>query len=200
MGQGDYWWETVDEALDYILEPAGLTWEQIKDKPYVRGNMEYRKYKKNGLSTPTGKVELYSTTFEKWGYDPLPRYREIPESPVSKPEMGKEYPYILITGARSPVFFHSEHRMIPWLREIHPDPIVEIHPQAAEKHGIKDGDWVFIEGPRGRVEQRAKLTTGIDPRVVAAEHGWWFPEITTPDHGWNKSNINVLTDNDPEGY
>lgn len=26
------------------------------------------------------------------------------------------------------------------------------------------------------------------------------PEITTPDHGWNKSNINVLTDNDPEGY
>ncbi len=162
--------------------------------------MEYRKHERKGFSTPTGKVELYSTIFEKWGYDPLPRYREIPESPVSKPEMTREYPYILITGARVPVFFHSEHRMIPWLREIHPDPIVEIHPEVAQRHGIRDGDWVFIESPRGKVKQRAKITIGIDPRVVAAQHGWWFPEVKTPDHGWKESNINILTDNDPEGY
>jgi anaerobic selenocysteine-containing dehydrogenase len=200
LGQGGYWFDTMESALDYILEPAGLTWEQIKDKPYIRGKMEYRKYEKKGFPTPTGKVELYSTTFEKWGYDPLPRYREIPESPISKPNMTKEYPYILITGARAPVFFHSEHRMIPWLREIHPDPIVEIHPEPAQRHDIRDGDWVFIESPRGRIRQRAKLTTGIDPRVVAAQHGWWFPEIKYPGHGWNESNINILTDNDPKGY
>ncbi|MFC1864344.1 molybdopterin-dependent oxidoreductase [Chloroflexota bacterium] len=200
LGQEKYWFDTVEAAFDYILEPAGITWEQIKANPYIRGKMEYRKHENKGFSTPTGKVELYSTTFEKWGYDPLPRYREIPESPVSKPEMTSEYPYILTTGARSPVFFHSEHRMIPWLREIHPDPTVEIHPQTAAKHGIKDGDWVFIESPRGRVKQRARLTNGIDPRVVAAQHGWWFPEVRTPDHGWDKSNINILTDNDPKGY
>jgi len=200
LDQGDYWFDTMEAALDYILEPAGLTWNQIKDKPYVRGQMEYRKYQNKGFSTPTGKVELYCTTFEKWGYDPLPKYREIPESPVSKPEMAKEYPYILTAGARAPVFYHSEHRMISWLRDIHPDPIIEIHPEVAERHGIEDGSWVYIESPRGRVKQRAKLTTGIDPRVVAAEHGWWFPEIKTPDHGWDKSNINILTDNDPEGY
>ena len=200
LGQEHYWPENIEADLDYILEPSGLTWKQFRQLDYLKAEMEYRKYERKGFSTPTGKVELYSTTFEKWGYDPLPRYREIPESPVSKPEMAKEYPYILITGARSPAFFHSEHRMIPWLREIHPDPIVEIHPQVAEKHGIKDGDWVFIESPRGRVKQRAKLTTGIDPKVVAAQHGWWFPEIKSPDHGWNMSNINLLTDNDPEGY
>jgi anaerobic selenocysteine-containing dehydrogenase len=199
LGQKN-WFDKVEDAWDYILEPAGLTWEQAKEMPYIRGEMEYRKYERKGFSTPTKKVELYSTIFEEWGYDPLPRYREIPESPVSKPEMAKEYPYILTTGARCPVFFHSEHRMIPWLREIHPDPIVEIHPRTAEKHGIKEGDWVFIESPRGRIKQRAKLTTGIDPRIVAAQHGWWFPEVKTPDHGWDKSNINILTDNDPAGY
>lgn len=90
--------------------------------------------------------------------------------------------------------------MIPWLREVKPDPTVEIHPQTAERHNIKDGDWIFIESPRGRAKQRVKLTTGIDPRVVAAEHGWWFPEIQTPDHGWAESNINIVTDNDPKGY
>jgi anaerobic selenocysteine-containing dehydrogenase len=200
LGQGEHWFDTMEAALDYILEPAGLTWEQIKDKPYIKGQTKYRKYEDKGFSTPTRKVELYSTTFEEWGYDPLPRYREIPESPVSQPEMVEEYPYILITGARTPVFFHSEHRMIPWLREIHPDPIVEIHPEAAEKHGIEDGDWVFIESPRGRIKQRAKLTSGIDPGVVAAQHGWWFPEAKTNNHDWDKSNVNILTDNDPAGY
>jgi len=200
LGQEQYWHENVEGDLDYILEPSGLTWKQFRQMDYLKPETEYRKHEKKGFSTPTGKVELYSTIMEKWGYDPLPSYKEIPESPVSKPEMAKKYPYILITGARSPVFFHSEHRMIPWLREIHPDPIVEIHPQVAEKHGIKDGDWVFIESPRGRAKQRARLTNGIDPRVVAAEHGWWFPEVKTPDHGWSESNINILTDNDPEGY
>jgi len=199
LGQKD-WFDKVEDAWDYILEPTGLTWEKAKEMPYIKGETEYRKYERKGFSTPTRKVELYSTIFEEWGYDPLPRYREIPESPVSKPEMAKEYPYILTAGARCPVFFHSEHRMIPWLREIHPDPIVEIHPRTAEKHGIKEGDWVFIESPRGRIKQRAKLTTGIDPRIVAAQHGWWFPEVKTPDHGWDKSNINILTDNDPAGY
>jgi len=200
LGQEQYWRESVEADLDYILEPSGLTWKQFRQLDYLKAEMEYRKYSKKGFSTPTGKVELYSTIMEKWGYDPLPQYREIPESPVSKPDTDSEYPYILITGARSPVFFHSEHRMIPWLREIQPNPIVEIHPEVADRHGIKDGDWVFIESPRGRVKQRAKLTAGIDPRVVAAEHGWWFPEVKTPDHGWKESNINILTDNNPEGY
>ena len=199
MGQ-KAWGANVEADLDYILEPGGVTWAQVKDKPYLRGEVKYRKYKEKGFSTPTGKFELYCTTFEKWGYDPLPKYREIPESPVSKPEMVKDYPYILITGPRSPVFFHSEHRMIPWLREVHPDPIVEIHPRVAEKHNIREGDWVFIESPRGRIKQRAKLTTGIDPRVVCIQHGWWFPENKDPGHGWDESNSNILTDNDPEGY
>jgi len=200
LGQKEYWFDTVEDAFDYILEPTGLTWEKVEDMPYLRGEMEYRKHEKKGFSTPTRKVELYSTTFENWGYDPLPQYREIPESPVNRPDMASEYPYILTAGARLPVFFHSENRMIPWLREIHPDPIVEIHPETAERHGIRDGDWVFIQSPRGRVKQRARLTTGINPRVIAAQHGWWFPEVTTPGHGWDRSNINIITDNDPAGY
>ena len=63
--------------------------------------------------------------------------------------------------------------------------------------GISEGDWVIIESPRGHVRQRAKLFAGIDPRVVSAQHGWWFPENTDPGHGWEESNINILTDNKP---
>ncbi len=125
----------------------------------------------------------------------MPRFREPPESPESAPELHREYPYILITGARSPGFFHTENRQIPWMRELHPDPVVQIHPDAAEKEGIQEGDWVVIESPRGKVRQRARLFAGMDPGVVAAQHGWWFPEKSEPGHGWDESNINILTDN-----
>ena len=192
---GQQWWDTVEDALDYLLEPSGLTWEQFKEKGYLKGEMVYHKYRERGFSTPTKKLELYSTLLKDWGYDPLPKYVEIPESPASRPDLLKDYPYILNAGLRTPTFFHSANRNIPWLREIRPDPIVEVHPETAKKHGIKDGLWVYIESPRGRIKQRAKLNDGIDPRVIAAEHGWWFPEMKDPGHGWDISNVNLLTDN-----
>jgi anaerobic selenocysteine-containing dehydrogenase len=195
VGQGEYWWETFEGGLDYILEPMGITWQEFKTMEYIRGKLTYEKYKENGFSTPTGKFELYSTLLEKWNYDPLPQFREPPESPYSTPELYKTYPYILITGRRQPGFFHSENRQLPWMRELHRDPIVEIHPETAEKEGIEEGDWVVIESPRGKVRQRTKLFAGMDPRIVSAEHGWWFPEKKDPFHGWDESNINILTDN-----
>jgi anaerobic selenocysteine-containing dehydrogenase len=195
---GQQWWDTVEDALDYLLEPAGLTWEEFKEVGYLQGEMAYHKYRDNGFSTPTGKVELYSTVLEKWGHDPLPKYTEMPESPESTPELLDQFPYILNAGLRTPTFFHSANRMIPWLREIRPDPIVEIHPETARKLGIEAGQWVDITSPRGRAKQRAKLNDGIDPTVIVAEHGWWYPEMKDEGHGWDISNINMLTDNAPE--
>jgi anaerobic selenocysteine-containing dehydrogenase len=196
MGQSEHWWPTLHDALNAILAPSGLTFEEFAEIGYLRGKMEYRKYLKKGFSTPTRKVELYSTRMKEWGYDPLPRFQEPPESPVSRPDLVKDYPYILITGMRPTAFFHSEHRQIPWLRELLPEPLVEIHPETARREGIEQGDWVTIESPRGKCYQRAKLTLGIDPRVVGAQHAWWFPEKEGPEHGWKVSNINLLTDND----
>lgn len=197
LGQREHWWPTLRDALNAILAPSGLTFEAFLEIGHLQGKMEYRKYLKKGFSTPTRKVELYSTRMKEWGYDPLPKFREPPESPISRPDLVKDYPYILITGMRPTAFFHSEHRQIPWLRELLPEPLVEIHPETAEKEGIKEGDWVVIESPRGRCFQRAKLTLGIDPRVIGAQHAWWFPEKEAPEHGWKESNINLLTDNDP---
>jgi anaerobic selenocysteine-containing dehydrogenase len=195
VGQGEHWWDTFEGGLDHILEPMGITWKDFEKMDYIRGDVTYRKYKEKGFSTPTGKFELHSTLLEKWGYDPLPQFREPPEGPNSSPEIYKEYPYILITGRRQPGFFHTENRQVPWLRELHKDPVVEIHPETAEKEGIREGDWVIIESPRGKVRQRARLFAGMDPRIVSAEHSWWFPENKDPGHGWDESNINILTSN-----
>ena len=199
IGQGEHWWDNFEQGLDYILHPMGITWQDFKKMNYIRGDVQYYKYKERGFSTPTRKFELTSTVLEKMGYDPLPQHREPPESPVSTPDVYKEYPYILITGVRPPGFFHTENRQIPWLRELHRDPIVEIHPDTAAREGILEGDWVILESRRGKARQRAKLVIGRDPRIVSAQHAWWFPEKKDPGHGWNVANINILTEDDLEG-
>jgi anaerobic selenocysteine-containing dehydrogenase len=73
--------------------------------------------------------------------------------------------------------------------------VVEIHPDTAAKEGIADGEWVVIESPRGKIRQRAKLTAGLKPDIVSAQHAWWFPEKRDPGHGWEESNVNILTNN-----
>ena len=54
MGQD--WPDTVEDALDFLLEPSGLTWEQFKEKGYLQGENVYQKYKERGFSTPTRKI------------------------------------------------------------------------------------------------------------------------------------------------
>ena len=191
--------ESVEDVLNGQLARGGLavTFEQLKEKGSIIVPFKYRKYEDGGFRTLTGKIELYSTRFEELGYAPLPYYEEPPESPVSQPDIFEDYPLILTTGARIPCFFNSEHRQIENLRKARRDPMTEIHPETAARYGIKKGDWMWIETKRGRIRQRAKVTTGIDPRVIAAEHGWWFPEDAAPEYGVWKSNVNLLTDNQP---
>lgn len=191
--------ESVREVLNAQLAAGctGVDFEELTARGFVNIPIKYRKFENGGFKTPTGKIELYSTRFEELGYSPLPYYEEPPESPYSTPEIAAEYPLILTTGARIPFFFNSEHRQIAKLRKAHRFPIAEIHPDTAAASGIAEGDWMWIETRRGRMRQKAKLTTGIDPRVIQAEHGWWFPEEPGPDYGVWKSNVNLLTDNQP---
>ncbi len=58
---------------------------------------------------------------------------------------------------------------------------------------MKDGDEVYIETKMGRVKQRLVFDRDIDPRVVFADFGWWFPEDPSGDLGWDWGNINMLT-------
>ncbi len=189
-----FWWPTVTDALNDILSPSGLTWEDFCARGFLQGERRFHKYWTEGFRTPTGKVEFFSTVMERLGYDPLPGFNDPSESPWSSPETTRRFPYQLITGARIPSFFHSENRQPGFLRSKRPDPLVEIHPDLAAAKGIAAGDWVEISSPRGAVRQRAVVTDRVMNNIVAADHGWWFPE-NDQDLGWDQSNIDVLTDN-----
>lgn len=180
-------WDSVEEMWDYALEDGGFTWEELKESVWKYPEFEYRKYETGGLradgkpgfQTETGRAEIYSMVFHHtaWsGLDPLPSYVEPAESPYSAPQDLKEYPYIVTSGQRVPHFFHSEQRQIEKLRELHPDPLCHIHPDTAKKHGIANGDWMWLENKHGRCKYKADYDPTYDPRVMQCEHGWWFPE------------------------
>lgn len=204
LGQKEHWpWETLEENIEFRLKPSGITWEQFRKRPWVTpGGISEKHYEKWGaFPTPSGKVELYSSIYKELGYDPLPYWDEPAESPVSTPDLAKEYPLIMMNGARIQQYLHSQFRDIRSLRSKVPDPLVEIHPETAKNLGIKDGDWVWIENQRGRVKQRCEVTDIVDPRVVHASYGWWFPEKPAAEpslFGVWESNINVLTSLNPD--
>ena len=189
--------ESLGDILDYRLEPLGLTFEELKKRFMVFPAHQYRKFEEKGFKTVSKKVELYSSALERLGYDPLPTYKEPPESPNSTPEIAQDFPYILTTGSRRQEFFHSEHRQIESLRKRRPDPIAELHPEIACCHEITDGDWIYISSPRGRIKMKAKVTEDIREGVVNIDHGWWFPEREGPDFGIWESNANILTSDSP---
>ena len=129
-----------------------------------------------GYGTPSGRLELAPMLYQYWGLSTTPFHTEPPEGPISTPELMEEYPLILTCGGRSFEFFHSEHRQLPTMRELHPQPRVLVNPATAEKYGIADGQWVWIENDHGRFKQIAKVSPVVNEKTVHAEHGWWFPE------------------------
>lgn len=163
---------------------AGMNIRELGDVVYYQRGCNYRKYEKGllrpdrqaGFLTNTGRVELYSTAFQANGEDPLPYYSEPAFSPRKDPERGKKYPFILTTGARVYAFFHSEHRQIPRLRELNPNPLIEINPDDARELGVTEGQWVEIANEFGKAKFKAKVSPIVRAGIVHAQHGWWFPE------------------------
>ena len=168
-----------------LLKPTGYSWEELREEAPVYLPVEYYKYKTGkmrndgqpGFQTATGRIELWSTFYNAAELDPLPYFEEPDPGPGSTPELFEQYPLVLTTGARNWNYFHSEHRQIERLRKLHPDPIVQVHPDKLKELGMVDGEWVWIENQNGRAKIRIEETPILtDPRIVACDHAWWMPE------------------------
>jgi anaerobic selenocysteine-containing dehydrogenase len=176
LGLADaFWGGDIEAAYRHQLAPSGVGLEQLRaERGGVRVTLEtrYRKYAQAGFATPSRKIELYSQTLFGHGYSALPDFAEPQIGPVARPDLLARFPLVL-TSAKSSLFCQTQHRALPSLRKLAPDPVVELHPAAAEPRRIAPGDWVAIETPDGKVRARARFNANLDPRVVVGEHGWW---------------------------
>jgi anaerobic selenocysteine-containing dehydrogenase len=197
-----------DAGHRFALEPTGVTLEQLRAEPGgVRVPIEpqFKRYtapgpdgRSTGFATPSRRVEIYSAQLGALGQSPLPDYVEPAGSPVSRPDLGARFP-LRLTSAKVVQFCHSQHRNLGRLRRHSPDPLAEIHPDAAKARGIADDDWLVIETPHGTMRARAALNGSLDPEVVSAQFGWWQPcePLGLPGYdavGAGAANYNALID------
>jgi anaerobic selenocysteine-containing dehydrogenase len=181
-------WETDEEVIELELKPSGLRYKELKEEKvagayYMPKKYGMEGYEVKGFSTPSKKIEIYSETFEKAGFDPLPTYREPDQSPLDKTNLYQKYPLILTTGARILYYTHAQHRNIKGLKEKSPEPFAEIHKKTAERFGIHHGDTILVESNRGQIKVKARITEEMVEGVVSIPHGWS-----------GEANVNLLTD------
>jgi thiosulfate reductase/polysulfide reductase chain A len=203
LDQQGEWPETLEGWFDQLLRPSNVTFADLtaRDSAWLVPTPQAKRYEQTGFATFSGKVELASSLLERLGYNPLPEYQEPPWSPVSTPELAREYPLVLTTGGSSPFFYRSQQRQLRRMRRQHPCAMVQIHPETAQRLGLADGDWAHIETPMGKVKQQVRICEGIDPRVVHADGLWWYPEQPGEEpslFGVWESNINAIIPDDAD--
>ena len=168
-----YLHESDEEVIRKVLEVNGLSWEELKEKGFVKVPERPRRWE-----TPSGKIEFYSQRALKRGLSPLPEYRKFEG----------RYPLRLLTPTHRMTItsqYHNTYGMI--------DPNLYINPADAERREIKDGDAVEVFNDYGRIRTRAKLSEDVPKGVVLLYKAFWVKLL-----GWN---ANFLTaDETVEGY
>ena len=187
MGVGDkFTWKSEEQFVAFMLEPTGLSFDYLlNEKPQGDFYAEKKYSTPEGLfRTPSGKIEIFSDTLKKAGFDPLPSYLEPERGPIRGNSLfRKKYPLILSVGNRNLYYTHSQQRGVSALKAISPEGLTEMGPETAKRFGIEDGDMILVESNRGRVKMKAHVDERVAEGVVLVPHGWG-----------GEANGNLLTD------
>jgi len=141
------------------------------------------------FSTPSGKIEVYSTTIganpDMYGLGAMPAVPTYIHPYADDPR----HPLLMVTP-KSRARTHSIHDNQEILSRADRQD-VWIHPVDASARGIVDGDRVRVFNDRGATILPARVTDRIAPGVLCIKEGAWF----TPDeHGRDtRGCANVLT-------
>ena len=169
-----------DACVDFMLEPTGITMDELMERPsglVTKGFKPptFRKYESKGFRTPSGKMEFVSGVISKYdnlaGHDALPVYYPPGQSSEATPEMFEEYPFIINTGSRLPMFVHTRTYRLPWLNALRPKPAADINPADAGRLGVKQGDTIRISTPTGEISVLANISDMALEGAVFMYHG-----------------------------
>ena len=150
----------------------------------------------NKLTTPSGKIELYSEKIAGFGYDNCPPHATwLEPSEWHGSRAVEKYPLHLVSSQpRYKLHSQMDPEGISARGKIDGREAVAIHPDDARRRGIKDGDIVRVHNDRGACLAGAVLSDTVSPGVAKLSCGAWYDPASADDgaicvHG----NANVLT-------
>jgi anaerobic selenocysteine-containing dehydrogenase len=153
---------------------------------------------REGFPTPSRKLEFYSPTMKEWGWaeGAVPGYTRSHVHPSNiDPEKGE---YVLIPTFRLPTLIHTRSHNAKWLSEISNANPVWIHPIDAARIGVQSGDLLRVTTDIGYYVNRAWVTEGIRPGIVACSHhmGRWRLATNTGVDRWASARADLGKDQD----
>jgi anaerobic selenocysteine-containing dehydrogenase len=177
--------QALDSGSPYF---ASIDFGQLKDGEPQRVNVrEDQDPFAAGFATPSGKLEFYSGSMAKLGFDPLPSYEPCVESPDNH-ELHTRFPLQLLAPP-SVHFLNSTFGAVDEQRRRMGRPAIKINPEDARIREITDGDPVRVFNDRGTCEYLAQVTEDTRPGVVVAEGLWWAK------HTAKGTTVNALVSN-----
>ncbi len=128
---------------------------------------------RTSFSTPSDKIELYSTVLEEHGYDPVPYWQPKRDEP------SQEYPYYMLI-TRPPMHKMSQTQNNELLSQLYPANKVTMNASTASGLGLRADDLVWVESRVGRIKLRVNTIEGIRPDCVSIPHGFghWSHELS----------------------
>jgi assimilatory nitrate reductase catalytic subunit len=100
------------------------------------------------------------------------RFHAIEYRPPAE-DVDAEYPVILTTGRVVSQFLSgTQTRRIGPLVDQYPEPLVEIHPELALRHGLRSGDVVRVQSRRGEVTLACRVVKTIRPDTIFIPYHW----------------------------
>lgn len=161
-------WDTIEEYMDYRLSGLGVTLSQIQAKgivEYDKGTPYYNFSKPVKFKTASGKIELYSETMKKYGFDPIPKYEAPDEVPKG---------YFRLLYGRSPVHSFARSQNNEILNGYQKENQLWINDKIAEMLGLTSGEYINLENQDGIQSNRIMVnaTPGIHPEAVYMVHGF----------------------------
>jgi len=186
-------WQSAEEAIDYQLEPTGVTVQKLRQSGSGLRieELRYEKYREKPFKTPSGKVEFFSRRLAEAGLAGVPFEHGLGDDPISFADQSGEYPMLGVSGSRDIRFTNSQFRNIPSLLKSGPGCVVDIHPDDARRHDLVEGERVRIESPKGAIEMAARISTTVRPGMVRLAWGWGDYDP--------RGNLNTLTEDDRRG-
>ncbi len=167
-------YETHESEVDVggaLLDDATGIWSR-DGKPF---GVDVEGTARVGFTTPSRLLEIYSPTMTEWGLaeQAVPNYirSHVHHShmDVSKGE------YVLVPTFRVPTLIHSRSANAKWLYELSNSNPVWIATTDAARIGVATGDLIRVATRTGYFVNRAWVTEGMRPGVVACSHhmGRW---------------------------
>lgn len=141
------------------VRPDGLSLTKLLAHPHGIDLGPLRSRLPQPLKTRSGKVELLPRPIA----DDLPRLREA---------LRHKADGLVLVGRRHLRSNNSWMHNVPALTGGTNRCTLHIHPEDAERLGLKDGAAVRVKGAGGEVVTEAEVTDGVRPGVVSLPHGW----------------------------